>query len=254
MGFELETRIGTGREEGSIKDAALFAMGKLQPPEIAEMKYDSSIGGGFEIVTQPHTYEKFRDDSKLLWDTIEELRKVYHARSWDAGTCGLHIHVSRNAFTDGSHAHRFIEFIYRNSEMMMKFAGRKDSHYASFHDCWKEDMYNRPRFDIEHKFQRNNSERGTAVNTLNNDTLELRFFRGTMRSSGVRSALGLTHAMVQFTRSLVVDEAAPYREPFFEWEPFNAWVMERASEYADLVERMPTIKDFDINHVPQIEA
>ena len=103
MGFELETKIRRGDDSQEIHDAALFAMQALQIPDIAQLKYDSSIGGGFEIVTQPHTFEKYRDDSSILWETIDTLRKVHGARSWDAKTCGLHIHVSRNAFSSGRH-------------------------------------------------------------------------------------------------------------------------------------------------------
>lgn len=254
MGFELETRIGDGRSVDAILKAAVFAMERLQHPEIAELKDDSSIGGGFEIVTQPGTYEHFRDNSELLWDTIDTLRKDHHARSWDAKTCGLHIHIARNAFRDGLHTHRFIEFIYRNSEMLSKFAGRYDKNYASFHDCWKPDKYDRPQFDIGEKLKMGGrTVRHTAVNTQNETTIELRFFRGTMKPSGVRSALGLAHAMVQYTRTMVPDVEAP-RDQVFAWAPFAQYVEEHAEEYADLMERMPLIKDVDIDRVPNIDA
>lgn len=253
MGFELETQINGGRSDDHINIAAVFAKNILQPLEIAQLKNDSSIGGGFEIVTQPHTYEKYRDDSQVLWDTIDTLRKRHNARSWDAGTCGLHIHISRQAFRDGLHLHRFIEFIYRNPEMLMKFAGRNSSRYATFADCWATDEYERPFLNFDSKLKNRNTTRGSAVNVQNEHTIELRFFRGTMRPSGVRSALGLAHAMVQYTRTMVPDVEAP-REQVFAWEPLRAWVEERASEYPDLMERMPLIKDVNLNDIPNIDA
>lgn len=254
MGFELETQINGGNNNSDIQLAALFAMDALQPLEIAELKNDSSIGGGFEIVTQPHTYEKYRDGSQVLWETIDALRTDYKARSWDAGTCGLHIHIARKAFRDGLHTHRFIEFVYRNPEMLMKFAGRNSARYATFADCWGKDEYEQPKFDIEDKLnRRENTTRGSAVNTLNEHTLELRFFRGTMRPSGVLSALGLAHSMVQYTRTMIPDVNAP-RGEVFAWEPFRVWVEERADEYPDLMARMPLIKDVNLKNVPLIEA
>ena len=254
MGFELETQIANGNSESSIRNAAVYAMEMLQPPEIAELKQDSSIGGGFEIVTQPHTYEKYRDDSAVLWDTIDTLRTDYKARSWDAGTCGLHIHVSRNAFRDGLHTHMFIELIYRNPEMLMKFAGRRSTNYATFSDCWGTDEYDQPTFNIDDKLKKNgNTVRGSAVNTNNANTLELRFFRGTMKPSGVLSALGLVHSMVQYTRHMVPDVNAK-REQVFAWEPFAVWVEEHAEEYPDLMKRMPLIKDVNLKNVPNIDA
>ena len=254
MGFELETQIAGGNSIASIRTAALYAMNILQPLEIAELKDDSSIGGGFEIVTQPHTYEKYRDDSAVLWETIDTLRTQYKARSWDAGTCGLHIHISRNAFRDGLHTHRFIEFIYRNPEMLKKFAGRGSSKYASFSDCWKTDEYEQPAFNIDDKIKKGKSTlRGSAVNTNNEHTLELRFFRGTMRPAGVLSALGLAHSMVRYTRTMIPDVDSP-RNLVFAWDTFKEWVEEHADEYPDLMERMPLIKDVNLNNVPNIDA
>lgn len=250
MGFELETQINGGRSTNQIGDAARFAMNILQPLEIAQLKSDSSIGGGFEIVTQPHTYEKYREQT-VLWEVIDFLRTDHRARSWDAGTCGLHIHISRNAFRDGLHTHRFIEFIYRNPEMMMKFAGRKSQRYAVFNDIWTDDEYDQPKFDVDFKIKK--KERMSAVNCNNEDTLELRFFRGTMRPSGVLAALGLAHAMVQYTRAMTIDEETQ-RETTFAWKPFAEWVEERASEYPELMERMPTIKAVNLNAVPNIDA
>lgn len=254
MGFELESQINGGSSAIDIMDAAIFAMNALQTVEIAEMKSDSSIGGGFEMVTQPHTYEKYRDDSALLWETIDTLRTKYRARAWDNGRCGLHIHISRNAFRDGLHTHRFIEFIYRNPEMLMKFAGRNSSQYATFSDCWGQDEYGQPTFDIREKLKTHgNTTRGSAVNTQNKTTIELRFFRGTMRPSGVIAALGLIHAICQYTRHMVPDVQAP-REQVFGWEPFRAWVEERADEYKELVARFPYIKEINLNKIPNIDA
>ena len=254
MGFELETKIRRGDDSQEIHDAALFAMQALQIPDIAQLKNDSSIGGGFEIVTQPHTFEKYRDDSSILWETINTLRKVHGARSWDTKTCGLHIHVSRNAFSSGRHTHNFIEFIYRNPEMLKKFAGRNERHYATFGDCYRQDLYEKQVLDIETKLSRpNDSQRGSAVNTQNEGTLELRFFRGTMNPSGVLAALGLTHAMVEYTRTMVIPEGIS-RDGVFNWEDFGGYVDVHAEEYKDLAERMPLIKNIDLNYVPNIQA
>jgi hypothetical protein len=74
------------------------------------LKEDSSIntGGykGFEMVSHPATLEYYASN-KNLWITLDYLRKVHNARSWDAKSCGLHIHISRAGFKSGSHTHRF---------------------------------------------------------------------------------------------------------------------------------------------------
>lgn len=241
MGFELETEIGS-----DINDASTYASQALSG--VAILKHDSSIGrggrSGFEIVTQPHTHAQYRDKSSVIWETIDKLRTDYHARSWDTDTCGLHIHVSRKGFSSGAHTHRFLAFVYKNAEMMMKFGGRKSS-YARFNDVWRFDEYDRPIFSLKHKLDINApTERYSAVNTQNRDTLELRFFRGTMNPDGVLSALDLTQAMVEYTRDLRISDV---QMGALTWEWFADYVTANNGLYPSLYSRMDKVQSVNIN-------
>ena len=245
MGLELETRIGL-----EFSASAEYASRELQG--IAILKSDSSIGGqGFEIVTQPHTHAQYRDNSAKLWQVINELRTTYEARSWDTDTCGLHIHVSRTGFTSKAHMHRFISFIYKNAEVMMKFAGRKSS-YARFNDVWRFDQYDRPYFSLAHKLDPNApTERYSAVNTQNRDTIELRFFRGTMNPSGVLSALDLVQAGVEYTRDLRLSDV---KIGALSWDWFCDYVEANNGLYPDLYSRIGKVQQVDINKKTTIQA
>ena len=239
LGFELET------EMRRVDDGALFASNALEGT--AYLKHDGSIGSGFEIVTHPHTHQQYRDNSTLLWDTIDTLRKEYEARSWDTDTCGLHIHLSRDGFSSGAHLHRFIAFVYRNAPHMMKFAGRK-SRFARFNDVYTFDEYDRPVFSLKHKVGNpsfNHTERYSAVNTQNPNTIELRFFRGTMKPSGVLSALDLAEAMVEYTRELRLDDV---KLGALSWEWFADYVVSNNGLYPDLYCRLDKIQSVDINN------
>lgn len=253
MGFELEMEIRGSSDD--LQEAARFASNALLP--IAILKSDASIGrdgySGFELVTQPHTHTEYRDNSALLWNTIDTLRTSHKARSWDTNTCGLHIHVSRAGFSSGAHMHRFIAFIYHNSEMMMKFAGRKTD-YARFNDVYKFDEYDKPVMSFKHKVgnpQRNSTERYSAVNTQNRDTLELRFFRGTMNPSGVLSALDLTQAVVEYTRELRLDDV---KLGALTWDWFADYVRDNNGLYPDLYSRLPKIASVSITNRQLQEA
>lgn len=239
LGFELETEMPRVDSASSFASSALLGT--------AYLKHDGSISNGFEIVTHPHTHQQYRDNSALLWDTIETLRKDHDARSWDTDTCGLHIHLSRDGFSSGAHMHRFIAFVYKNAPHMMKFAGRK-TRFARFNDVYTFDEYDRPVFSIKHKVgnpDRNHTERYSAVNTQNPNTIELRFFRGTMKTSGVLSALDLAQAMVEYTRELRLDDV---KLGALSWDWFADYVVSNNGLYPDLYSRLDKIQSVDINN------
>lgn len=241
LGFELEMEY---KDSDKLLNASQYANTTLDT--IAYMKHDGSINNGFELVTHPHTHNYYRDNSKVLWDTIDRLRTQYGARSWDTDTCGLHIHLSRAGFSSGAHLHRFIAFVYHNAPHMMKFAGRK-TRFARFNDVYTFDEYDRPIFSIKHKTGHPNSfssERYSAVNTQNENTIELRFFRGTMNTSGVLSALDLAQAMVEYTRELRLDDV---KLGALQWEWFADYVVSNNGLYPDLYSRLDKIQAVDIN-------
>lgn len=249
MGFELETQIRK-REMNALGEASKYANEQLAPDNIAILKEDGSIGregyGGFEIVTQPHTLDQYRYKSDKLWDTIETLRTDYDARAWDTTTCGLHVHVSRAGFSGGAHTHRWLTLIYKNAEHMMKLAGRKSS-YARFNDVWTFDEYDRPVFSLAHKVadpRGANTERYSAVNTQNQHTLELRFFRGTMNKTGILSALDLVQASVEYTRHLSLSDV---KMGALGWDWFIDYVEQNNGLYPDLYSRLPRLSSVDIN-------
>ena len=246
LGFELETEYANG-----ISNASAYASTELEG--VAYLKHDGSLNNGFEIVTHPHTHLTYREDSAILWNTIEKLRTYYNARSWDTDSCGLHIHISRKGFSSGAHLHRFIALVYHNAPTMMKFAGRK-SRFARFNDVYTFDEYDRPVFSLKHKTGSPShyaSERYSAVNTQNKDTIELRFFRGTMNTSGVLSSLDLAQAMVEYTRELRLDDV---KLGALSWDWFADYVASNNGLYPDLYSRLDKIQSVDINKPIKADA
>ena len=251
MGFELEMELNN--INGSEYAQAVESTRVLSDTRTAYLKHDGSINGrGFELVTHPHTLYAY-EHAKDLWDTIEQLRDKYKARSWDTNSCGLHVHVSRNAFKSGAHIHRFIRMIYQNPAEMSKLGGRKGSRYATFADVYQHDEYGIPRFTVKHKVQRNgwSTERYSAVNTNNEHTLELRFFRGNMKREGIMSALELTHAAVEYTRDLSVSDV---KLGMLSWEWFADWVAINNGLYPNLYVRMARVPSTNLDNRPLLNA
>ena len=235
-----------------------------QENTLGYLKEDGSVSKGFEIVTHPIAHNELRGARvDTYWDTIEKLRAEYGFRSWDSdASCGLHIHLSRLGFSGGAHLHRFLQFIYRNPEMMMKFAGRKSEDYATFQDIWRYDEYDRPYRTYAHKLDyvpsrphtlngRRGSTRGSAVNTNNEHTIELRFFRGTLNKKGILACLDLAHAGVEYTRLLNTRDVIA---GMLSWDMFYEWVSDNNGIYPDLYDRMPKCRTVNIRRKVMIDA
>jgi hypothetical protein len=260
MGWELEADTQYRNQD----QASAYASNILeQENNLAYLKADGSVSRGFEIVTHPIAHNELRGANlDPYWDTIERLRADYNFRSWDSeASCGLHIHLSRKGFSNGAHLHRFLQFIYRNPEMMMKFAGRKSDDYATFQDIWKYDEYDRPYRTYAHKLSyvgsrphtstRYSSTRGSAVNTNNEHTIELRFFRGTLNKKGILACLDMAHAGVEYTRLLNTRDVIA---GMLSWDMFYEWVSDNNGIYPELYDRMPKCRSVDIKNRVMLNA
>ena len=250
FGIELEMEI----RDGELVDSSEYIMEMMG--DFVYLKEDSSInsGGykGFEMVSHPATLEYYASN-KNLWTTLDYLKRVHTARSWDAKSCGLHIHVSRKGFKSGAHTHRFLSLIYKNSDKMMKLGGRKST-YAKFNDVYMYDEFDRPYFTLAHKVAHPSgamTERYSAVNTQNENTLELRFFRGTMNPSGVLSAIQLAHATVEYTRDLTLSDV---KMGALSWEWFSDWIQANNGMYPELYMRMSRVDKLVIDSKELVNA
>lgn len=226
MGFELEVEaMESDRYRGAVH--TVEALG-----EHAYLKSDGSLSDGFEIVTHPHTLHEYQKN--FDWMVLHDLREQGF-RSWDTTTCGLHVHVSREAFgatvsyttkpseilRRQAHELRFMKLIYDNQRQVQRIAGRS-SGYASFAD--KGNLI--PKVKNGHQSQGHSS----AVNTDNYATLEIRVFKGSLRKARVLSALEFVTACVEYTRDLHVSG----ENKALSWLRFTAYVSTASESYPNL--------------------
>ena len=178
LGIELEIDEG-GENNDHARE--LLALANKWDYQHIYIKYDGSLDDGFEIVSQPCTYKYHM--YKFPWEKILDKAKSLGYRSHDAGTCGLHIHLSREAFGDklsGEQEMNLMKFVYfmeKHERYFRVFSRRTDSQinrWCSFYgfnhdenDFWRNVRYIGSRYK--------------AVN-LNSEkpTIEVRLFRGTL--------------------------------------------------------------------------
>ena len=230
FGIEIETET-RGRDYDDRRNAAEYAQ-RLERESIAYLKSDGSLDCGFEIVTHPLSHNYFMNDANVLWETIGTLKDRYSMMAWGTKTCGLHIHISRNGFSGGSHQHRFLQLVYNNKDFYEVLAGRSSTHWAKFDDNID------PRTgakSLKHKFERGGSDRYSAVNTNNRNTLEMRIFRGSLNTRFIKSCIDLAHASVEFTRVMSVPEVRGHK---LDCINLIQYIRERAELYPSLNQRL----------------
>ena len=202
FGLELETN---ARDRSTINDASAFLLGE-SPDEYLYNKEDGSISG-FEIVTHPFTLEAH----KMLFprDAIAKLSSQYSLSSWSSvnGTgAGLHVHISKKSFAGSAHQFRFQMFHYRNADFIKKFAGRDSDRWASFRRTTDRDDYGYDDMVEICKGNRVQNNRYSALNFQNANTIELRYFRGSLKPETVLGVLEFCHSVHAYTKLLTAKE------------------------------------------------
>ena len=189
LGVELEIDDG-GESDRNAND--LMRTGNRDHDHIY-IKHDGSLDDGLEIVTHPMSLDYHR--TQMPWREIVDRAKALHYTSHKAGTCGLHVHVNRSSlgrtcrqqddtiarilFFVENHWNELLRFSRRTPAQMDRWAaryGRKDDP-KSVLDCAK----------------RSGKGRYTCVNLDNDNTIEFRMFRGTLKYNTLIATLQLVN-------------------------------------------------------------
>lgn len=231
VGLELEVETGNSSEyRGDLAQSVVSALGDL-----VYIKSDSSLSCGFEIVTHPMSPDYFF--GLEAWDRMVRDLAARGCRSWEGHTCGFHVHLSRRAFRSKMHLFAFALFFYRNRDMIRSISGRRSSEldrFASLSMHQGDRTYREPRL-IDKVSGRGGGLRNSAVNLTNSTTVEIRFFRGSLRPETLRGAVGLCVAVFEYAATLCSSDV---RDGGLEWAKFREWIdRDRFSDLLDLCNR-----------------
>ena len=148
-------------------------------------KYDGSVDA--ELVSCPLQLKEFKTLLKNTVDMVKDNSPEW--LSWDnsRGRCGFHIHINRNAIKS---VKRLYLFINNNYQVLRLLSGRKNTHYCSF-DWW----------ELERNYKKTGS-RYTALNNLNKNTVEFRFWRGSLFLPRLCMYADLTYTLCRYSHLL----------------------------------------------------
>lgn len=222
MGIELEID-GAGTNEEKAR--------KIQEEEnYIYIKRDGSLDEGLELVSHPATLQYH--ENKMRWYELMETALKLGYTSHDAGTCGLHIHVSRSFFgADDEEQEQGIQKVLYFTEKfwnkMLIFSRRTQEqleHWANSYGLKNgetpEELYEKAK---------NERARYRAINLLNRNTIEFRLYRGTLKYNTFIATLQMTALICQLCK-----DAADEFIINFEWDYIPE--LAKANGYNELVE------------------
>lgn len=190
FGIEIET-------EGDFSNIELVK----RYQDIWHLEEDGSLGaGGFEMISQPMSwnYIKLQEPRfKALFKSLENAGQKSH----NGSSCGLHVHVSREAFKDEDAINRCLLVVHAFRRNMMEFGRRFDSEWARFTDI--------PLMPSESDLNRIRSTgHSVAVNLDTSsfdgrsaDTVEFRFPKGSLNILTVMATIEFIKNIVELSNS-----------------------------------------------------
>ena len=157
------------------------------------LERDGSLNYGFELITQPHTYEKLLTTLKV----VEEIPNV----SAKSSRCGMHVHISKKAFKEELEQGTLILICMHLQNYFKKFSERKSYDFcrlylrgATFSDI-----------DSWNKVFSNRSERRMFVNLTNNQTVEFRIFQGSTDYKTIVANVQMVVILQKLVRNILLE-------------------------------------------------
>lgn len=161
---------------------------------------DGNVKQGIEIVGHPMTY-KWMKANPNIWNDVLKLRRK-RLRSYKTGTCGIHIHLSKNAFNE-RHLYKFMKMIYgfpSFTKLISQRNGNRLKEWADIKGECKKDLKRKAK-------DKCGGKRYTAVNLTNSKgTVEIRLFRGTLNEMAFWKNIEYIQALLEFTANAKVKE------------------------------------------------
>lgn len=192
-------------------------------------KHDSSLTEGVEIVSHPmsRTYA----ETGYPYAMVDALARVASRKNrYGEGTAGVHIHLSRAAFSS-YHLYKFLHFHYTMAETVQRVAGRHDSHWATFRPEGSSDAERKDGIIKQARGKATNYNRYQCVNVQNSATIELRYFRSTVRANRIHAYIQWALAVFDYTGDADVKVKCADRKREISEPGFAAWLSARAETY-----------------------
>lgn len=217
MGIELEVQHSAPENSSAQKLVDFLKQEKVE--NMFYMKHDSSVPNGFEIVSHPFTLAYAHKELKL--QKILKWMKEQGFDSEKSGSCGFHIHLSKDFFEELDIT-KLRAFFKVNAKKLHKLSkrGETGTSYYKFEETSIEDILNNvPQSGRYWALNLNSSE----------NTLELRLFRGTLDTKRVIALLQFAEAISWFVKDVGITSIFIGEKDYHKnsWKLFIDWAKDQ---------------------------
>ena len=169
-----------------------------QLSETLYAKHDGSLHNGLEVVSHPTSWD-WLQEHKDVWGGVLKLSDSGF-RSYNTSTCGMHVHMSKAAFTS-LHLYKFLKLFFENPNFILIISRRHKDNLQRWASAETDES-------LVYKAKTKSSKTGryTAVNLQNSDTVEIRIFRGTLSPTGFWRNVEFCKAVFDYTKQASVRE------------------------------------------------
>jgi len=221
MGVEIETELPRGIKESERAYEVLQTA-----PDLFYAKHDGSLEHGVEYVSHPFSSDWMRSDagSGMLKTVLAKMRETGH-KSYDAPTCGMHVHVTKRPFLHGT-LEVLLRFVQMNPSLILSLSRREESKLIQ----WANPRGTPTQHfaDLDSGMREMSPTKYTAVN-VTNKTIEFRIFRGTIAEAGFFANLEAVESMMFYCKNCATRGLLP------SGPDYNAFVSENAARYPNLL-------------------
>lgn len=206
LGLELEVEVNEDYDCNAKAEELYDSIKYVNDREGNQYQYcfaerDGSLNHGFEIVTG---YTGLDVHAKQLEFFKSPWRNV---KSHDTRTCGLHVHIDK-AGMSLFHACKMVFFIHdsNNQKLIKDIARRANADYAQIKNKKASYSWLKRAKSTSNPLNYLNEDRREALNFQNDNTIEFRMFKGTLRYETIMACLEFTYATWFFCRDTGITE------------------------------------------------
>jgi hypothetical protein len=190
------TEVEVEMQEGVDQVRALEQIAKADTENIFYCKADTTINNGFELVSHPFTFNWMVENPGAFQ---AQFALGEFMRGWSAENCGMHIHMSADAFNN-LHLFKFMRFFYQNPGFIRAMARRPKGKLDKWANMEAPSKKSLMAFALNRRMNMDMGRGALDVETEGKQTIECRIFRSTLSPTGYYGNVEFLQSLFDYTK------------------------------------------------------